>query len=1162
MRLRVKSWPRRFASGMLFALIILVAAGAAAAAKILRLPWWSESIIAGFAFIAGLLLDPIKSLLADWVGRPVQRDARLRAETRLHDRRGRIRRIRKCREGDALALGVKRALYSATAPSVLPPYVLRGVEAAKEPDQSPGLSEALAQGGLVIIEGGAGAGKTRTAFEAMRRQFPDHWLIVPDKYVSLHRWKEAGVRLSRAVVWLDDIDGYLAAGGLDGAVLDAFCPPGSPGVVMLATLRSEAHRQLRATAEESQPGNEIAKAIGDILRRAEIIQLDRNLTPPEIQRAQARRADPRIAAALDRRGDVGFAEYLAAAPAILQRWQSACHGENPTAGAIISAAIYAQLIAVQMGLLASFDLVEALRSPAGDSWVGKSLRPVSAGLLEALYACYLPPREVHRPGRPTFREALAWALQPVSGASSCLMHVGGDAYHAFDYLVDHTQATARAAGESPLRGVPAAAWSVVVRVLRPFELAALESALHQAGLWDVAESAYRHLVAQSTDITYVRAYKGETFEDWLQHSADAGHPSSMFDLGMTRYQEGQVQEAEHWYQRAADRGHAGAMNNLGILRCLAGDAPEAERWHRRAADLGHADAMNNLAIQFYEDGKQEKAQWWWQRAAETGEKTAQFNLRLTQEPDQHGTTRIWYRKGPETWKLGQGETLIVAGSFEHDPHPEQFLRQDAEAGDSRAMVKLGEALDQTASTEEATAWYRRAADAGNLAAMMALGARFHETGNSRQAGEWWRRAADLGDSMAMYNLGVMYREASDNENTAEWWRRAADHKNPAAMYGLGILYSDAGDKEDARRWWQRAAYAGHTDAMLMLGLDDLDAGRVPEAEAWLWRAANAGNEGAMLHLAVALHQAGRPEEAAQWAKQGCQRAINETKDPGTLSRFGQLLQQAACEAETEQLWRCAVHAGSIPALHGLCRILLDNVEVQTRYRRAAESGDSVAMAVLGLFLEQENQLLEAERWYRQAAETGAVPAMFLLANRLNATNRNDQAEDGYRRAADAGHIDSKVNLGARLHETGRDNEAQQIWQQAAESGSPEAMKNLGVLSHKNGNDDEAARWWRQAAGLGNTNAMLLLGLDDLVAGRVRQAQDWFERAAQDGDTNAMTALGLLHKSNHPEQAEYWFRRAADAGNRNAMRELGQLLRDTNRTSEAEMWLRRSEENSE
>jgi hypothetical protein len=109
-------------------------------------------------------------------------------------------------------------------------------------------------------------------------------------------------------VWLDDINDYLAAGGLDASVLDALCPPSRLDVLLLGTLRAEARRDLDAADLDSS----ISRAVREVLNRARIILLDSVLSPAERHRAEQQHArDPRITAALGQHTGAGFAEYLA-----------------------------------------------------------------------------------------------------------------------------------------------------------------------------------------------------------------------------------------------------------------------------------------------------------------------------------------------------------------------------------------------------------------------------------------------------------------------------------------------------------------------------------------------------------------------------------------------------------------------------------------------------------------------------------------------------------------------------------------------------------------------------------------------------------------------------------------------------------------------------------
>jgi hypothetical protein len=122
----------------------------------------------------------------------------------------------------------------------MPPYVPR------DADGDAALADGFAHGGLVIIEGPSASGKTRLAYEAMRHQAPGRTLIVPRKLRSLLTLEKSGARPANAVVWLDNLDDYLAGGGLDAAVLDFLCPLGSTDVLVLATLRTEARDELQS----------------------------------------------------------------------------------------------------------------------------------------------------------------------------------------------------------------------------------------------------------------------------------------------------------------------------------------------------------------------------------------------------------------------------------------------------------------------------------------------------------------------------------------------------------------------------------------------------------------------------------------------------------------------------------------------------------------------------------------------------------------------------------------------------------------------------------------------------------------------------------------------------------------------------------------------------
>jgi TPR repeat protein len=660
---------RRLVSAAALVLVVVAAIASAAAARLPRPSGWGTAAIAGVALAAGLLLDPFKRLAGEWIEQPRGQRKALEAHLRMRDRRGRPRRVRDCR--DAVALGVHPATAGAAG---LPPYVRRDVHES--------LGVAFTAGGLVIIEGRSAAGKSRLAYEAIHSFASDWWLIVPETPQALKELRKAGVSLRRAVVWLDDVERYLAGDGLDGGVLDALC---HRDTVLLATLRSEARRDLIG----SEPGSALRRAAEEVLQRARTIHLSRDLSADERPRAERHRDDARIAAALDHPSHVGFAEYLAAGPATLDRWRSARNGEHPIAGAIISAAVDVR----RAGFVA----------------------PVPQALLEVLYEQYLETRD--RAGRhrlPSFDEALMWAAEPVRGASGCLNPVSEARYDPFDYLTDHAQNT------GSIRDIPDAVWDAALAHVTAEDLTAVAYAAFQAGRLSVSEAAYRRAAEAGNagamnNLGVLLNDKGRVEEatEWFRRAASAGEAAAMVNFGNQLRSDGLIEEAESWYRRAVEAGHPTAMHNLAIVAEMTDRINEAETWWRRAADAGHVYAMNSLAFVLRRTKRADEAEAWWRRAADTGHTGAMRNLgNLLYETGRTSEAEMWWTRAART--------------------------------ESTPAGNLGDFLRQRGLAEEAEVQYRRAADAGDVTAMRSLGHLLKETGRVQEGERWLRRADPAG----------------------------------------------------------------------------------------------------------------------------------------------------------------------------------------------------------------------------------------------------------------------------------------------------------------------------------------------------------------------------------------------------------------------------------
>ena len=225
---------------------------------------------------------------------------------------------------DPLTLGVKPAIGTvADDGRDLPAYVSR----TGDDD----LRWAIAEGGLVLLHGRAASGKTRSAFEAMRRLRPESTLIVPAYPLALRELVDAGYEVRDTVVWLDDLERYLVSDGLDEGLLQQLCPTWRHDVVVLSTIRDEelarlecavashSYAELASVGFDPQGARVVAQSRGR--RRIEVGQ---RLTIAERASINPAEPDPRVVDALA--STAGFAEYLAAGPEMMRYWTT---GDGP-----------------------------------------------------------------------------------------------------------------------------------------------------------------------------------------------------------------------------------------------------------------------------------------------------------------------------------------------------------------------------------------------------------------------------------------------------------------------------------------------------------------------------------------------------------------------------------------------------------------------------------------------------------------------------------------------------------------------------------------------------------------------------------------------------------------------------------------------------------------
>jgi hypothetical protein len=351
---------------------------------------------------------------------------------------------------DPIKLGVHRSLVPSEVdrtddiPRTAPLYVPRDIHQA--------VVEDLVPGRFVLIVGDSASGKTRLAFEAMRQVLQAHRLVAPERGALREAVEEmAGIRA--AVLWLDDLERYLGTDGLTPELLDQAIAGTGHHRLILATLRTQELNTLQENITTDPRGRDRVK----LLESAETHNLDRDLTATEIDRAKDRDHDPRIAEALSNTDRYGFAEYLAAGPQLLTRWNNAwTPGTHPRAAALVQAAV--------------------------DCRRANYLAPIPVKLIIELHTHYLDRRGQRLRAEP-LDQAWAWATA-IWEHTTALLERDNDHVEVFDYLVDHSQRA------NPHHHVPDTLIRTMIDYAEPATTLDIGYRAHTQGRYRVAHHAY------------------------------------------------------------------------------------------------------------------------------------------------------------------------------------------------------------------------------------------------------------------------------------------------------------------------------------------------------------------------------------------------------------------------------------------------------------------------------------------------------------------------------------------------------------------------------------------------------------------------------------------------------------------------------------------------
>jgi hypothetical protein len=347
----------------------------------------------------------------------------------------------------------------------LPPYAGRDVDHRVE--------EVLGQRRVALLVGESKAGKTRTAFEAVRRVFPGSKLLVPAggtrSLAALVRDPPFDRGPDPPVLWLDELDRYLGdATGFDAALLD-WVLRRDGRMVIVATIGLRPRDALLAT------DGEIGRPVRLLLQQAEEVLVPTALSAQERTRAERLYPGERFVR--------GIGEHLAGAPA-LERGYDTGRSAAPVGWALVQAAVDWR----RTGLLRAVpeaDLREL------------SLRYVDPGLA---------------PGVTAERQAqgLAWACRELAPGIALLQAVRRRRLRSSLRAFDHVVAYADRHPAAQVREIPQATWDLVLAKASPEEAVRIGFSAYVRGNGPAAEAAWsgagasRHRDATPRAAEYLR----------------------------------------------------------------------------------------------------------------------------------------------------------------------------------------------------------------------------------------------------------------------------------------------------------------------------------------------------------------------------------------------------------------------------------------------------------------------------------------------------------------------------------------------------------------------------------------------------------------------------------------------------------------------------------
>ncbi|MFJ7424165.1 helix-turn-helix domain-containing protein [Streptomyces uncialis] len=628
------------------------------------------------------------------------------------------------------------AAWQQRAASALPAYVPRPHDRQLAEWVAAAVSDE--HSGMAILVGSSSTGKTRACWEAVQSLAEAGWrLWHPFDPTRAEAVLADIARVdTRTVVWLNEAQHYLGAGrGLGeriGAALHSLLTDPARGpVLVLGTLwpeYAETYTKVPRASEED-PHSQVRELLA-----GRLIHLpDRfDATAEAAAQALAAAGDRQLAHALEHASDGRLTQFLAGAPELLHRYETA----TPAARAVLEAALDARRLG--SGLHQPLSFLEAAAEgyltddeydTLADNWLEQAL----ADLSRPVHGNLAPLRRTRQ------RSAQRVPTSPMP------------AFRLADYLEQHGRIQRR------LLCPPASFWHGACDHLTAADerVALGEAARLRWRLWMAAEL--------------------------FRAPAATGHPQALLGLARVHLTLGSDQHAEDLYGLATDAGSVAGLTDLYWRRMRAGDKEAARLIDQRAADAGDLTATlrvsaENMSVK--EQAAQEAEFAAEQAAAVAGggyASVVDYLTALTVESwTDTGYTRLRRQAHDHAYEDPYEYLFSLWSMTGNDEVGNDLCEAAAATGHPEALYQL--AVRKSESEEHAAAidLASRAAETGHIKAARMLAWDLEAAGDIAGAEYWHRRMAEYGDDEHLMAVARLRQQVHDAAGALAVYREAAE----------------------------------------------------------------------------------------------------------------------------------------------------------------------------------------------------------------------------------------------------------------------------------------------------------------------------------------------------------------------------------------------------